>query len=45
MRYWDEENNCYEWEEIADRLNMSRSKVLRLRNGLLDDMADKIGWV
>jgi len=45
MRYWDAERNCYEWEEIADQLNMSRSKVLRLRNGLLDDTADLIGWV
>lgn len=45
MRYWDSENNCYEWEEIADQLNMSRSKVLRLRNSLLDDTADEIGWV
>lgn len=45
MRYWDDDRNCYEWEEIADRLNMSRSKVLRLRNGLLDDTAIMIGWV
>lgn len=45
MRYWDTERNCYEWEDIADRLNMSRSKVLRLRNVLLDDTADMIGWV
>lgn len=45
MRYWDEDRNCYEWEEIADRLNMSRAKVLRLRNSLLNDTADRIGWV
>lgn len=45
MRYWDDDRNCYEWEEIADKLNMSRSKVLRLRNGLLDDTAIMIGWV
>lgn len=45
MRYWDLERNCFEWEEIADQLNMSRSKVLRLRNGLLDDTASLIGWV
>lgn len=45
MRYWDDDRNCYEWEEIADRLNMSRSKVLRLRNSLLDDTAEMIGWV
>lgn len=45
MRYWDEEDNCFEWEEIADRLNMSRSKVLRLRNALLNQTAKEIGWV
>lgn len=45
MRYWDKERNCYEWEEIADQLNLSRSKVLRLRNVLLDETADSIGWV
>lgn len=45
MRYFDEESNCYEWEDIADRLNMSRAKVLRLRNELLNDTASMIGWV
>lgn len=45
MRYWDTERNCYEWEEIADKLFISRSKVLRMRNNLLDDTADMIGWV
>ena len=45
MRYFDDERNCYEWEEIADRLNMSRAKVLRLRNELLNDTAKMIGWV
>lgn len=45
MRYFDEGRNCYEWEEIADKLNMSRAKVLRLRNGLLNDTASMIGWV
>lgn len=45
MRYWDTERNCYEWEDIADKLFISRSKVLRMRNNLLDDTADMIGWV
>lgn len=45
MRYWDSENNCYEWEEIADKLYISRSKVLRKRNSLLDETAERIGWV
>lgn len=45
MRYWDKENNCYEWEEIADKLYISRSKVLRKRNSLLDETAERIGWV
>lgn len=45
MRYWDNENNCFEWEEIADKLYISRSKVLRKRNSLLDETAKRIGWV
>lgn len=45
MRYWDNERNCYEWEDIADKLFISRSKVLRMRNNLLDDTAEMIGWV
>jgi RinA family phage transcriptional activator len=45
MRYWDKENNCYEWEEIADKLFISRSKVLRKRNHLIDETAKLIGWV
>ena len=45
MRYWDKENACYEWEEIADKLFISRSKVLRKRNNLIDETAQRIGWV
>lgn len=45
MRYWDDDSNCYEWDEIADKLFMSRSKVLRKRNTLLDETAARIGWV
>ena len=45
MRYWDNGSNFYEWEEIADNLYISRSKVLRKRNALLDKTADVIGFV
>lgn len=45
MRYWDKEGSCYEWEEIADKLFMSRHKVLRKRNMLIDETAKRIGWV
>lgn len=44
MRYWDTDG-CYEWEDIADRLYISRHKVLRKRNILIDKTADMIGWV
>ena len=44
MRYWDKDG-CYEWEEIADKLYMSRHKVLRKRNILIDKTAERIGWV
>ena len=45
MRYWDKENNFFEWEEIADQLFMSRNKVLRKRNALIDKTAEVIGFV
>lgn len=45
MRYWDKEGNCYEWEDIADTLYMSRNKVLRKRNLLIAETAKRIGWV
>ena len=45
MRYWDQKNNCYEWEDIADRLYMSRNKVLRKRNALINETAKRTGWV
>lgn len=44
MRYWDTDG-CYEWENIADKLYMSRHKVLRKRNILIDKTAERIGWV
>lgn len=45
LRYWGDRNECYEWEEIADKLYYSRSKVLRKRNNLVDETAARIGWV
>ena len=45
MRYWDKKGHCYDWEEIADHLFMSRSKVFRKRNVLLRKTAELIGWV
>lgn len=44
MRYWCK-SDFYEWEDIADRLYMSRHKVLRKRNLLIDETAKRIGWV
>lgn len=44
MRYWCK-NDFYEWEDIADKLFMSRHKVLRKRNILIDETAKRIGWV
>lgn len=44
MRYWDKDG-VYEWEDIADKLYISRSKVLRKRNLLIDKTAERLGWL
>jgi len=44
MRYWDEDG-CYEWQEIADELYISRNKALNKRNNLIDKTAKKLGWI
>ena len=44
MRYWDKEG-VFEWEDIADKLYISRSKVLRKRNLLIDKTAERLGWM
>ena len=44
MRYWDKEN-YWEWNDIAEELNVSRSKVLNKRNSIIDKTAERIGWV
>ena len=44
MRYWDKDD-VHEWEDIAAVLFMSRNKVLRKRNLLVDKTAEKLGWL
>ena len=44
MRYWYK-NHAADFEEIADKLFMSRSKVLRKRNLLISKTAQLIGWI
>lgn len=45
MRYWDKDNNCYEWQHIGDQLYMSVQRVLRKRNIILDQTASELNWV
>ena len=45
MRYWCSSRDFMEWEDIAFELGMTRSKVLRMRNSLLDETARLIGYV
>lgn len=45
MRYWDKEDNCYEWADVADKLYMSVHRVLRKRNLLIDETAKRLGWM
>ncbi|ODV57286.1 DUF722 domain-containing protein [Lysinibacillus fusiformis] len=44
MRYFDK-MECYEWQNIADKLYMSTYRVLRKRNALIDETARRLGWV
>jgi len=44
LRYWDKEG-CWEWEDIAAELNISRNKALNKRNALIDKTAEKLGWI
>lgn len=43
-RYRCPQRDMMEWEDIAYELGCSRSKVLRIRNTLLDEMAELIGY-
>lgn len=45
MRYWDKDNTFYDWEEIADKLFISRSKTLRKRKLILHETAKYMGWI
>lgn len=44
MRYWDKEG-MYEWEDISDKLYISRRTALRKRNLLIDKTAERLGWL
>ena len=45
MRYWDKNKEAYEWQHIADELYMSVQRVLRKRNMLIDETANRLGFV
>lgn len=45
MRYWDREDNHFEWADVADELDYSISKTLRKRTRLLEMTAKEIGFV
>lgn len=45
MRYISKDSNYYDWEDIAYELGMTRSKVYRLRNKVIDMTAEKLGWL
>ena len=44
MRYWDKDD-VHEWDDIAEVLTISRNKVLRKRNLLVDKTAERLGWI
>ncbi|WP_185903598.1 hypothetical protein [Lysinibacillus sphaericus] len=45
MRYWNPSGVIEDWLIIADRLYMSRSKVLKKSKWLIEKTAARIGWV
>lgn len=45
MRYISKDSNYYDWDDIAYELGMTRSKVYRLRNKVIDLTAEKLGWL
>lgn len=45
MRYWNASGISEDWLIIADRLYMSRSKVLKKRKWLIEKTAERIYWV
>ncbi|MGN5882736.1 transcriptional regulator [Staphylococcus simulans] len=52
-RYWEKDLLIYEWEDIAHELSkqrkddkvMSKQSVLRMRNQIMRETADRIGWI
>jgi len=44
MRYWDKDE-YWEWEDIAAELYITRYKVLKKRNAIIDKTAERLGWV
>lgn len=52
-RYWDKDYTVYEWEDIAHELTkrreddrvVSRNAALRMRNQMMRDTAERIGWI
>lgn len=44
MRYWNKSGIPEDYEVIADRLFMSRSRLLKKRKLLIEKTAKEIGW-
>ncbi len=52
-RYWEKDLAIYEWPDIAHELTkrraddkiISRDAVLRMRNKIMRDTAERIGWI
>lgn len=45
MRYWNPSGISEDWLNIADRLFISRNKVLKLHRCLINRTAERICWV
>lgn len=45
MRYFSNNMDMHEWEEIADKMYMSRWMVLRKRKALMKETMKRLGWV
>ncbi|QDQ03128.1 hypothetical protein FOH38_23290 [Lysinibacillus fusiformis] len=44
MQYWNPSGISEDWLIIVNRLYMSRNKVLRKRNALIDETAKRLAW-
>lgn len=44
MKYFAK-REAYEWQHVADALDMSVQRVLRKRNNIIDETAKRLGWV